>query len=422
MTAEEMMADNTLSPHGGHLIERIAPWSASDLSRSGIKTLPVREQVVRECINVAYGFFSPLEGFMSQEDVESVVERMTLANGYVWSIPIIFDISQQEIDELSIAEGDTLLLTHQDQPLAILETEQIFTYDLEHMARRVYGTIDEAHPGVARSFCLKDRFLGGKVTLVNEPQINPPFDRFWYPPSELRQLLSNMGWSRVVAHQTRNVPHVGHEGFMKGAWFAAGADGVLVSAVVGEKRIGDYIDEAIVLAHDILRTAGYFRNEVHATSMLMWDMRYAGPKEAVFHAIVRKNLGCTHHMFGRDHAGVGSYYDPRASHLIFQEIPAIGIEPITSGEWWHCPTCEGIAYEGLCGHKDRKQDLSGTLMRQSLEREITPSFLTFRPEVFDVVTECTRKYGMGSPFVSQEYLGKREPVITMLPPKDAQTQ
>ncbi len=410
------MVDNTLSPHGGRLVERVAPQPLSASSYGAAKSIAVNDQIARECINIAYGVFSPLEGFMLQADVDAVLEKIALVNGYVWSIPIVLDVSGQEVDELALVEGDTLLLTYQDQPLATLDVEQVFSYDLERMARRVYGTTDQSHPGVVRTFNLRDRFVGGKVSLVNEPRINPPFDRFWYPPAQLRKMLAEKGWERVVAHQTRNVPHVGHEGFMKGAWFASSADGVLVSAVIGEKRIGDYIDEAIVLAQDALRNAGYFAEDVHATSVLMWDMRYAGPKEAVFHAIVRKNMGCTHHMFGRDHAGVGSFYDPRASHQIFQEIPPIGIVPVTMGEWWHCPTCKGVAYEGLCGHRDSKQDLSGTLMRQTLEQEVTPPFLTFRPEVFDVVKECTREYGAGSSFVTPEYLANRRPVIAMAPP------
>ena len=155
----------------------------------------------------------------------------------------------------------------------------------------------------------------------------------------------------MVAHQSRNVPHSGHEWLMKGAWFAAEADGILVSAVVGEKKTGDYIDEAIVLAHDRLREAGFFCENVHMTSILPWDMRYAGPREAVFHALVRKNLGCTHHMFGQDHAGVGSYYDIYAAHQIFDELPDLGIKSVLTLEWWNCPVCGGIAYEGLCGHR-----------------------------------------------------------------------
>ena len=270
-----------------------------------------------------------------------------------------------------------------------------------------------------RTYAYKDRFLGGRVTLVNLPRINPPFDRFWHPPQGLREKLGEKGWTRVVAHQTRNVPHAGHEWLMKGAWFAASADAVLVNAVIGEKRAGDYIDEAIILAHDMLRTAGYFREDVHMTSMLLWDMRYAGPREAVFHAIVRKNLGCTHHMFGRDHAGVGSYYDPYAAHRIFDELPDIGIRPVVTLEWWYCPTCAGIAYEGLCGHQDQRQELSGTLVRRTLEGGVTPPSLTLRTEVFNLVRECAEKYGFGSPFVSEKYLRNRNPVITIPPMVDS---
>ena len=409
------MVDNTLSPHGGKLTERVMPLQAGDERVRELKTIPVRDQIASECVGISYGFFSPLEGFMLKADVDAVVEDMRLASGYVWSIPIVFDLSLEEITRLSLREGDTLLLTHQDQPLATMDVEEIYAYDKEHLARHVYGTGDENHPGVRRTYAHKDRFVGGKVTLVNPPQVNPPYDKFWYTPRELRGRLAERGWTKVVAFQTRNVPHAGHEWLMKGAWFAANADAILVNAVIGEKRTGDYIDEAIILTQDMLRTAGYFRENVYMASILQWDMRYAGPREAVFHAIVRKNLGCTHHMFGRDHAGVGSYYDPYAAHRIFDELPDIGIKPVVTLEWWYCPTCAGIAYEGLCGHADRKQELSGTFMRRTLESGVRPSPLTFRPEVFDLVKGCADKYGFGSPFVTENYLKNRNPVITVPP-------
>ena len=409
------MVDNALSPHGGRLIERVVPLQASDERIRGLKTIPVRGQIATECVGIAYGFFSPLEGFMLKADVDAVVEDMRLANGYVWSIPIVFDLSLEEITRLSLREGDTLLLTHQGQPLATLDVEEIYAYDKEYLAREVYGTTDEDHPGVRRAYAYKDRFLGGNVTLINPPQVNPPYDKFWYTPRELRERLAERGWTKVVAFQTRNVPHAGHEWLMKGAWFAANADAILVNAVIGEKRTGDYIDEAIILAQDMLRTAGYFKENVYMASILQWDMRYAGPREAVFHAIVRKNLGCTHHMFGRDHAGVGSYYDPYAAHRIFAELPDIGIKPVVTLEWWYCPTCAGIAYEGLCGHHDQKQELSGTFMRRTLESGTRPPPLTFRPEVFDLVKECAERYGFGSPFVTENYLKNRNPVMTVPP-------
>ncbi len=407
--------DNALRPHGGRVVERVEdPRAAVDRLR-GLKTLAVDGRIAAECVNIAYGFFSPLQGFMGKEDVDGVSREMRLASGYVWSVPIVLDVSREEVAAKGIGTGETLLLTFAGQPLATIDVDQVFPWDRDEMARSIYGTTDDRHPGVRRTQGLGDRFLGGNVTLVNPPAISPPFDRFWHTPRQLGDQFEAVGWRRVVAHQTRNVPHAGHEWMMKSAWFAAGADGVLVNAVIGEKRAGDYIDEAIVLAHDALRTAGYFREETHMTSILLWDMRYAGPREAVFHAIVRKNLGCTHHMFGRDHAGVGSFYDPYASHRIFDELPDIGIEPLLSLEWWHCPRCGGAAYSGLCGHEEQKEELSGTFMRKSLESGVRPSHLAFRSEVFDLVTECAARYGGGSSFVTESYLRSRNPVMTMPP-------
>ena len=407
------MVNNALSPHGGVLIERIAAAQEASEAIAGLARLPVREQIARECVNIAYGFFSPLEGFMGRADVDSVAREMTLASGYVWSIPIVFDISEDELSRAGVTAGDSVLLAHQGLPLATLQVEEIYSYDKEFLAQQVYGTTDQAHPGVLRTYGYQDLFLSGPITLVNTPLINPPFDRFWHTPRQLRQAVADLGWSRVVAHQTRNVPHAGHEWLMKGAWLAAQADGILVSAVVGEKKPGDYIDEAIVLAHQRLQEAGFFRPDVHMTSILLWDMRYAGPREAVFHALVRKNLGCTHHMFGRDHAGVGSYYDTYAAHHIFETLPDLGIESVLTLEWWNCPVCGGPAYEGLCGHREQKQDLSGTFIRSIIQGGVEPAPQTLRSEVLEVVRDSAERYGFGSPFVTEEYLQNRTPVMTI---------
>lgn len=407
------MVGNHLSPHGGKLVERVIEPARVAKEIDGLPRIPIRSQLARECINIAYGFFSPIEGFMSKADVDSVVKKMTLDNGYVWSIPIVFDISDAEIKEIGLKVGDVLLLTYQGNPLATLEAEEIFSYDKDVMAKYVYGTTDEKHPGVRRTRAYKDKFVGGSVTLVNPPIINPPFDKFWFTPRMMREKFAELGWKKVVAHQTRNVPHAGHEWLMKGAWFSAQADGILVNPVIGEKRAGDYIDEAIILTHDALRTAGYFKENIHTTSLLLWDMRYAGPREAVFHAIVRKNLGCTHHMFGRDHAGVGTYYDTYAAHRIFNELPDLGIYPVKTLEWWYCPECAGIAYEEQCGHAKQAQKFSGSLIRSILEDGVKPPRLIFRPEVFDIVMECAEKYGNGSPFVTEAYLERGDPVMTV---------
>ena len=414
MPGNQTKVDNSLSPHGGVLVERVAPLTGGPQDPTlRLPEIAVRDQLARECVNIAYGFFSPLEGFMGSADLDSVARAMTLASGYVWSIPILFDIDAKELDDLGVAAGDAVLLTHQGLPLATLEIQEIYDYDREFLSQQVYGTTDSAHPGVQRTNGYGDRFIAGPVTLVNPPSINPPFDRFWQTPRQIRETLSNLGWSRVVAHQSRNVPHSGHEWLMKGAYLAAEADGILVSAVIGEKKPGDYIDEAIVLTHQRLRDTGFFKEDVHHTSALLWDMRYAGPREAVFHALVRKNLGCTHHMFGRDHAGVGSYYDTYAAHQIFDGLPDLGIKSVLTLEWWYCPTCAGVAYEGLCGHPEQKQELSGTFIRSIIQGGVEPAPLTLRPEVLEVVRSCADQYGFGSPFVGDDYLENRTPVMTM---------
>ncbi len=408
-----MAVDNRLSPHGGKLALSVAPPSQAAHLASGLPRFAVRDQIAREVINICYGFFSPLSGFMSRPDLDSVVRRMTLSNGYVWSIPIVFDVAPAALAELGVSTGDSLLLCYQDQPLAVLEIAEVFSYDKASMAEMVYGTADLEHPGVARTMALEDTFIGGNVTLVNPPRINPPFDRFWRTPEQLKSRFTELGWESAVAHQTRNVPHAGHEWLMKGAFLASGTDGILVSAVIGEKKPGDYIDEAIVLAHDLLREEGFFQPGIHETSTLMWDMRYAGPREAVFHAIVRKNLGCTHHMFGRDHAGVGSYYDTYAAHQVFDTLPDLGIKSVLTLEWWFCPVCDSVAYEGICGHRDRKQDLAGTLIRSIISGGTGPASTTLRPQVLNLVRECAENFGMGSPFVTEEYMESRTPVISM---------
>lgn len=409
--------------HGGKkLVERvITDKNEAQKKIKGLTSVPVRPQLATEAISLSYGFFSPLEGFMTKADVDAVCKNMTLADGTVWSIPIVFDISDKEIADYGIKVGSSILLTYEGNPLAIFEIEDIFTYDRAAWSQAVYGTTDEKHPGVKRTLDYKDKFLGGKITLINPPKFNPPFDQYWLTPKQHRDKFAEKGWKRIVAHQTRNVPHSGHEWLMKHAWMATHGDlsmeeteqgkaitGVLVNAIIGEKRVGDYIDQAIILAQDALRKYGYFRDDVHMTSFTLWDMRYAGPKEAVHHAIIRTNLGLTHHMFGRDHAGVGTYYGSYDAHRIFNTIPKdkLGITPIFVVEWLYCPHCGEVTCTALCNHKKEWQGFSGTVIRSIIMDGVKPPRLIFRPEIFDIVMECAEKYGFGSPFVTPEYLEK----------------
>jgi sulfate adenylyltransferase len=416
--------------HIGHgnkeIVERlIASPSEAKERVTGLTQVAVTGRIARECINIAYGFFTPLDGFMGKADVATVCQKMTLTNGTLWSMPIVFDITGEEIREKGIKVGDTVLLVYQNTALAILEAGDIFNYDRTEMVQAVLGTTDGRHPGVRMFNDLQDTFIGGKVTLVNVPRFNPPFDKFWYTPKQLRAKFMERGWERIVAHQTRNVPHSGHEWLMKGAWFSANGElpveklrtGILVSCIIGPKRVGDYIDEAIVLGQQRLHDARYFKDDIHMVSIALWDMRYAGPKEAVFHAILRENIGCTHHMFGRDHAGVGTYYDPYDAHRIFDQIPkgSLNIKPVRILAWWYCPICGEVTYSGLCGHSQEKQDFSGTMIRSMVQDKVKPTKLIFRPEVFDNLMESADRYGFGSPFCTEEYLSKRQPVFELPP-------
>lgn len=417
--------------HGGkEIIERIMPKDAAlkrlaELKAAKVKTIDVRLQIVTEIIDIAYGFFSPLEGFMTKADVEAVCNNMTLADGKtIWSIPIIFDISTEELQKTGIKQYDEILLTYTGNPLAIMDVTDIFTFDKKEMAMKVFGTTEEKHPGVKRTYQYKDNFLGGKITLINAPKVNEPFTKFWLTPKQMRERFKEKGWVRVVNHQTRNVPHTGHEWLCKGAWLQTYGEltiekpivGVLVNAIIGEKRPGDYIDESIILTHDRLRTAGYFGEHNHMTTCTFWDMRYAGPREAIFHACLRANLGCTHHMYGRDHAGVGSYYGPYdAHHMLIKYRDGLSVTPTYSMNWLYCPHCGEITSEGICDHKKEWQKFSGTVVRSIIIDGVKPPRLIYRPEVFDVIMETADKYGFGSAFVTENYLKKRTPVFSIEP-------
>ena len=383
-----------------------------------LKKIEIRRQLAHEIVSIAYGFLSPLRGFMNYEEVDSVVKEMRLPNGILWPIPLIFDIIDREI-----REGDVIGLTYMGKPLAIMKVDEIFKYDKKYIVEKVYKTTDIKHPGVRRTLNYGDKFIGGEVWLVNKLKFNEPYNRFWLTPIQHREVFKQKGWKKIVAFQTRNVPHTGHEYLMKYAWFAANENlkvdeprtGILVNVVIGEKRIGDYIDEAILLTQDALSKYGYISKKVHLLSFTLWDMRYAGPREAILHAIIRSNLGCTHHVFGRDHAGVGNYYSPYEAHDIFDYISEkdLLIKPIFLRENYYCPKCGGIENEILCDHKDEKQEFSGSLLRSIIMDEVKPTKMVMRPEVYNTLMRAAREYGLGNPFVTEEYLKNRRNVFEL---------
>lgn len=443
-------------PHSGMLVDRVvkdknlATKMAAGCPHYEIKPtydadeMPIRN-VYREIMSICYGFFSPVEGSMTRNEVERVLKERRLLNGWVFPFPLVFDISEEDYKQLGIRDGERLLLKLKGQPFAILDIEEVYRVNPEDLATRTFGRpenvpgivkheFDKKHPGYNIYLNTKPVVLAGKYTIVNEPKLKPPFDRFWLPPAQCRNEFKRRDWRTVIVHQTRNVPHLGHEFLMKNAAYMGDiepANGILVNAIVGAKRIGDFPDEAIVEAHETLHAANYIRSDRHLVNITLWDMRYGNPLESLLHAVVRQNLGCTHHMFGRDHAATGDYYDPYATQTLWSEgIPGYGfdappydveyglkIRPQNMAEFWYCPKCGEIAYSANCNHTSSVQRFSGSFIRGLIAEGLTPPAVIMRPEVYEIVVKWWKT--LGYPFNNKRYLLAKEKELEVeVPPME----
>jgi len=370
-------------PHGGKLVNRVLEGKAKQKALPEASRLPqitLSEEQVKEVVNIATGTFSPLEGFLGQRDYLSVLDQMRLADDLPWTIPIILDIREQEAGRLK--EGDDAALVDEAlQPVAILHLEEKYSYDRDELAEKVFGTLDRKHPGVAKVYRMGEVLLGGKVDLIEEPQL--PFDRYHLKPVETRILFQEKGWRTVAGFQTRNVPHLGHEYVQKTA--LAFVDGLFINPVIGKKKSGDFRDEVILDSYATL-IEHYYLKDSAVLAILPMEMRYAGPREAIFHAIVRKNFGCTHFIVGRDHAGVGDYYSPYAAQDIFEQFPDLGITPLFFKSFFYCRKCESITNDKTCPHDDSDHiNFSGTKIRELLSQRQTPPKELMRAEVAEII-------------------------------------
>lgn len=355
--------------------------------------LRISKELGKDVENVAKGVFSPLEGFLVEEDFDAVLHQMRLTNDLPWPIPIVLDASHRDVER--VKEGDDVALAVGDadaEPMALIRVEDIYSYNKRHLAKRVFGTDDPSHPGVAGVYKMKDVLIGGKIDLLKAER--GPFERYSLTPLETRVLFKEKGWRTVAGFQTRNVPHLGHEYIQKTA--LSFVDGIFVNPIVGRKKEGDFRDEVILDAYETL-IGNYYLKDNAVLAVLETEMRYAGPREAIFHAIVRKNFGCTHFIVGRDHAGVGKYYGPYEAQEIFDEFPDLGVTPIFFRSFFHCRKCGGVENERTCPHgNEHRVYFSGTGIREMLEKGRRPSEELMRPEVADAIL----KYG--NPFVGGE--------------------
>ena len=367
-------------PHGNKLVYRVVKNKEEVLTEAlELPCINVTYDVAAELENIARGVYSPLEGFMCQNDYVNVLNNMRLSNDIPWTIPITLDVSSDETKRFK--EGDTVTLKYENKVVGIVNVEEIYSWDKREYAIKVFKTRDPNHPGVRKILNKRDSLIGGKVTLINE--LPTKFSNFLLWPYETRLLFKEKGWRTIVGFQTRNVPHLGHEYIQKAA--LTFVDGLLIHPLIGWKKPGDFKDEVIIAAYNVL-LKHYAPREFIVFAVLRMEMRYAGPREAIHHAIVRKNFGCTHFIVGRDHAGVGNYYKPYEAWEIFDEFPDLGITPLFIRESYYCKKCGSMVNEKICPHRGEDKILiSGSYIRKLIaNRQIPPPYL-MRKEVSEVV-------------------------------------
>ena len=388
----------TIAPHGGELVDRMAPEEQRDelLQRAERFTkITLGPRALSDLEMISTGVFSPLTGFMVREDYENVVETMRLKNGLIWSLPITLPVSEKEADDKRVGE-EISLSDATGRILATMIVEDRYSYDKEHEASEVFGTTNAEHPGVAAVYRQKDVLLGGEVTLLVDDPNPKPFPSYHYGPRELRQVFAEKGWKRVVGFQTRNPVHRSHEYIQKSALEIV--DGLLLNPLVGETRSEDIPADVRMRSYETILER-YYPMDRTMLAVFPAAMRYGGPREAIFHAICRKNYGCSHFIVGRDHAGPGKdssgkpfYGDYDAQH-IFDEFDAeeIGLTPLFFEHAFFCLGCQGMGTTKTCPHdSEHHVFISGTKVREMLSKGEYPPPEFSRPEVIQVLMEGQR--------------------------------
>jgi ATP sulfurylase len=377
-----------IPPHGGRLVDRVLRGEARQEARARAGELPkisLNARAMSDLELLATGGLSPLQGFMGQGDYRRVLHEMRLASGLVWTLPITLAVKRDAAQGLKEGSPVALIVPGEDV-LGILHLEQRYEYDGLEEARLVYRTEDSAHPGVAYLLGRGEVLLGGPVDLIHRPPLRG-FEEFRLDPADTRALFRERGWRTVAGFQTRNPIHRSHEYIQKCA--LESMDGLLIHPLVGKTKLDDVPAEVRFRCYRAL-VQHYFPADRIALAVFPGAMRYAGPREAAFHALVRKNYGCTHFIVGRDAAGVGNHYAPYAAHELLRSFrrDELGIEPLFFMETFFCRRCGAVASTKTCPHGSADRvALSGTRVRELLRRRdpLPPEFT--RPEVAAVLAE-----------------------------------
>jgi sulfate adenylyltransferase len=383
--------NETIAPHGGKLVNRLASSGEAAEWQGKLSSLPsirLNNRQVSDLEMIATGGLSPLTGFMGEAEYRGVVDEMQLPGGLPWTIPVTLAVARETADTLKPGQP-VALLDEDGAALAVLQLREKFGYDKEREASQVYRTTEEAHPGVAAVYAQGETLLGGEVTVLRLPE-HADFPQYRLAPAQTREEFARRSWKRVVGFQTRNPVHRAHEYIQKCALETV--DGLLLHPLVGQTKGDDIPADVRMRCYEVLLKDYYPADRV-VLAVNPAAMRYAGPREAIFHAIVRKNYGCTHFIVGRDHAGVGNYYGTYDAQKIFDEFdPArLGITPLFFDHTFFCKTCDAMASAKTCPH-DRSQHvaLSGTRVREMLAAGEIPPPQFSRPEVARVLIEAMR--------------------------------
>jgi sulfate adenylyltransferase len=388
-----MSDTHPIAPHGGTLVNLLADADGADALRTEAEHLPkvvVSERELADLEMLATGALCPLTGFQGEADYRSVLETMHLANGLAWAIPVVLSLTEDDVHKVGGAESIALVPADGAAPLAVLRIAEQFKRDKHTEATAVYRTDDLEHPGVAALYEAGDTCVAGTVEAIALPG-HEDFANYRLTPAETRFAFQERGWRTVVGFQTRNPIHRAHEYIQKCALEIV--DGLLVHPLMGATKADDVPPDVRMQCYEAL-FGGYYPHDRAMISVFPAAMRYAGPREAIWHAIARKNYGCTHFIVGRDHAGVGQYYGTYDAQKIFEEFEPgeLGITPLMFEHSFWCNRCEGMGSPKTCPHEaEDRVSLSGTKVREMLAAGERPPQEFSRPEVADILIAAMRQ-------------------------------
>lgn len=383
-------APSLVAPHGGELVNRFLGQDTDIMLLDSLPRITLTDEHYMDAEQIAIGAFSPVKGFMTRRDHESVLESMRLSSGILWPLPITLDVTEGCAAELKIGK-DAALVDGAGDIVGVIHVEDLYTFDKKTVAEKLYETSNDTHPGVRAVYGMKPVFVGGVIELIKRRFA--PYKQYEMTPRQTRRLFEERGWSKIVGFHTRNVIHRGHEFIQLRALEETHCDGLFVHPVIGKKKTGDFETAPIIKGYELMMRNFYPEDKVVFATYATFS-RYAGPREALFTALCRKNFGCSHFIIGRDHTGVGGFYNPKASHEIFDRFPDVGIIPVRFDRVFYSEKTKSHVHErdDILGHAERENlHISGTQARKILESDESLPDWFMRPEIARIIKEDLRE-------------------------------